>query len=313
MKEIVIAADLGGTNLRMAAVDERGAILFRTRRETPRGEHAGEIVRAIAESAKECKENCAGFAVRAVAAAVPATVAVERGLILKAPNLPALDNFQMAEALESELGVKVFLENDANAAAIGESWLGASKGCADSIMVTLGTGVGGGIIIGGKILRGRDGTAGEIGHIGVEPFGAKCGCGSRGCLEQYASATAIARLAKELKSRYPQSNLHRNSCPTAQEVYRAGTEGDELALEVFRRTGFYLGIALAGLINVLNPEKIVVGGGAAAGWSLFLPQLKKTIAERTYREPARTAQIALAVLGDDAGLVGAARAAFRSE
>lgn len=311
MKEIVIAVDLGGTNLRTAAIDDGGTVLFQTKRATPRNaERAAEIVRAIVESVAECRDNCADFQINAIAAAVPATVGVARGAIIKAPNLPALNDFPMARALENELGVKAFLENDANAAAVGESWLGASKGCVDSIMVTLGTGVGGGIIVDGKILRGRDGTAGEIGHISVEPFGAPCGCGSRGCLEQYASASAIVRIAKELEACFPNSKLNKNSSLAAHDIYKAGAEGDELALEVFRLTGFYLGVALAGLINVLNPQKIVVGGGASAGWKLFLPHLKRTIDECAYREPARTAQIAIAELGDDAGLIGAARIAF---
>lgn len=312
MKEIVIAADLGGTNLRIAAVDRNGAILFRTKRETPRGKNPSDIVRAIAEGADECRKNCADCEVKAIAAAVPATVSVERGLVLAAPNLTALNNFSITAALEKELGTKSILENDANAAAIGENWLGASKGCRNSVMVTLGTGVGGGIIIDHKILRGMDGTAGEVGHIGVEPFGAPCGCGSRGCLEQYASATAIVRLAQELETRYPKSTLSRNSVFTAHDVYDAGIGGDELALEVFRQMGFYLGVALAGLINVLNPEMIVVGGGASAGWKLFLPHAQETIRQRTYREPAERARISLAQLGDDAGLIGAARIAFGS-
>lgn len=312
MKEIVIAADLGGTNLRMAAVDRSGTILFRTKRETPRGENPGEIVRAIAEGADECRRNCDGFTVKIVVAAVPGTVSVERGLILSAPNLTALNNFSITAALEKELGVKSILENDANAAAVGENWLGASKGCRNSVMVTLGTGVGGGVIIGGGILRGMDGTAGEVGHVAVEPFGAPCGCGSRGCLEQYASATAIARLAKELEDHFPKSSLRENSPFTAHDVYRAGTAGDELALEVFRQMGFYLGVALAGLINVLNPEMIVVGGGASAGWKLFLPHVRETISRRAYREPAARARISLAELGDDAGIIGAAKIAFDS-
>ena len=310
MKEIVIAADLGGTNLRMAAVDRAGAILFRTRRETPRGENADDIVRAIAEGADECRKNCADFKVRAIAAAVPGTVSVERGLILTAPNLTALNDFPMTAALEKATGVESILENDANAAAVGEHWLGASKGSRNSIMATLGTGVGGGIIVGGKILRGMDGTAGEIGHICVEPFGAPCGCGSRGCVEQYASATAIVRLAETLKSQYPESKLNECAQPTALDIYRLGTEGDRLALEVFRQMGFYLGVALAGLVNVLNPETIVVGGGASAGWKLFLPHVRETIRQKTYREPGARVRVLLAELGDDAGLIGAARIAF---
>ena len=312
MKEIVIAADLGGTNLRMATVDQRGAVLFRTKRKTPRGERPEEIVQAIVGGALECQKNCSDFQVKAICAAVPATVSAERGLIFKAPNLPALDNFQMAAALEKELGIKSILENDANAAAVGENWLGASKGFASSVFATLGTGVGGGIIIDGKILRGADGTAGEIGHICVEPFGVLCGCGAHGCLEQYSSATGIVRLAKELESKYPQSKLKQNLRLTAYDIYQAGTNGDELALEVFRQMGFYLGVALAGLVNVLNPETIIIGGGASGGWSLFLPHVRKTICQRAYHEPAQRAQILIATLGDDAGIIGAARLAFNS-
>lgn len=144
MKEIVIAVDLGGTNLRTAAIDRNGAILFRTQRRTPSGNGgAGEIVRAIAESAAECRGKCEDFQAKAISLAVPATVSVERGSILKAPNLPVLDGFYITGALESELGIESVLENDANVAAVGESWLGASKGFGDSITVTLGTGVGG--------------------------------------------------------------------------------------------------------------------------------------------------------------------------
>jgi glucokinase len=228
-----------------------------------------------------------------------------------APNLPALNNFPISETLESVLGVKVTLENDANAAAIGENWLGASKGCADSIMVTLGTGVGGGIIINNRLVRGAGGAAGEIGHICVEPFGAPCNCGSRGCLEQYASATAIVRLAEILKPKYLQSNLNHASPLTARDLYQAATdESDELALEVFRLMGFYLGLALSDLINILNPEIIVIGGGVSAGSHLFMPHLQATIRERSYSKDMQSSKVELALLGDDAGLIGAAKLAF---
>lgn len=309
-KEVILAADLGGTNLRMAAVDRQGKILYRTKRETPRGERAEEIVQAIVQAANECREKCPEFQVAAISAAVPATVNISRGVMLKAPNLPALNGFRIIAALENELGIKAILENDANAAAIGENWLGASKGFANSICVTLGTGVGGGIIINGNILRGVDGTAGEIGHICVEPFGAPCGCGSRGCVEQYSSASAIVRLARELETQYPHSILNGSSRFNALEVYEAGLEGDELALEVFRQMGFYLGIALADLLNILNPEVVVIGGGAAAGWKFFMPYTQETIEDRAFREPAKRAKIVRAELGDDAGILGAAHCAF---
>jgi len=311
-KEIVLAADLGGTNLRMAAVDRRGTILYRTKHETPRGECVDEIVEAIVKSANECRENCAAFQVRVISAAVPGTVNVNDGLIITAPNLPALNDFRMAAALENALGIKAILENDANAAAVGENWCGVSKEFKNSIYVTLGTGVGGGIIISGKVLRGADGMAGEIGHLCVEAFGASCRCGSRGCIEQYSSASAIVRIAKELEAQYPESALKNNAQLTAFEVFQAGTTGDKLALEVFRQMGFYLGVALSSLLNVLNPEIVVIGGGASAGWELFMPQMQETIRQRAYGGSSIQAEIVRGELGDDAGILGAARLAFDS-
>lgn len=311
--EIILSVDLGGTNLRVSAVDREGHILFRTRRDTPRTDDANDIVTSITDDAETCREAVKSEGeVLAIGTVVPGTVDVERGVIRKAPNVRSLNDFMITEAIESKLNLPCILENDANAAAIGENWLGASKGVQSSICVTLGTGVGGGIIIDGKILRGIDGTAAEIGHICVEPFGAPCGCGSIGCVEQYSSATAVKRLALELREKFPRSALPEDADFTSLEIYQAGKAGDELALEVFRQQGFYLGIALAGLVNVLNPEIIVIGGGAAAGWDLFMPYMTEQIKGRTYREPAERAKIVLAQLGDDAGILGAARLAFES-
>lgn len=311
MKEIVLAADLGGTNLRMAAVDREGKILHRTKHDTPKSERADEIISAITEASKECLKAVEkkGW-IKAFGAAVPATLNVPDGIILKAPNLPALDSFRFSATVADELNLPVFLENDANAAAIGENWLGAAKGFQNSICVTLGTGVGGGIILNGKVLRGVDGTAGEIGHICVEPLGEPCGCGSRGCVEQYSSATAVVRLTRELENQYPKSDLLNKSRLTSLDVFEAGKSGDELALEVFRKMGFYLGIALADLVNVLNPEIIVIGGGASAGWDLFIGHVQDQINKRAFEEPAKRAKLVRAQLGDDAGILGAAKLAF---
>jgi glucokinase len=310
MNEIVLAADLGGTNLRMAAVDRDGNILYRTKRATPR-DRAQDIVTAIIESANECRENVGKIGnIKSIGVAVPSGINYENGLIIKAPNVPCLDDFRMSAAISSELNLQVVLENDANAYAIGEQTFGAAKGFSSAIAVTLGTGVGGGIILDNKILRGIDGMAGEIGHITVEPFGVSCACGGRGCVEKYSSATAIVRLTHELENQYPKSSLQNKSRLTSADIYNAGTHGDELALEVFRQMGFYLGIALASLINCLNPEVIVIGGGASAGWNLFINHVNEQVKTRSYRVSGERAKIVKAICDDDAGILGVAKLAF---
>lgn len=314
MDEIVLAADLGGTNLRMAAVGADGAILSRAKRETPRSDDAREIVTAFVSAARECLEGLPGGKVKAMGVAIPAmSIDPEGGIVKKAANLPSLNGFALAPAIEQQLGFRVLLENDANAAALGESWTGASRGVADSICVTLGTGVGGGIILDGTIRRGPDWSAGEVGHICVEPEGHPCGCGSHGCVEQYTSATAISRMAVEIASENTDSVLAGNPSPSAFEVYNAGKKGDAAALEVFRRMGSYLGLALSGLINTLNPEVIVLGGGAAEAWDLYIDHLRTEIGIRAYTEPAKRVRILRAMLGDDAGIIGAARLAFNAD
>jgi glucokinase len=309
-REIVLAADLGGTNLRMAAVNRQGEILYRTKRETPRVECPYEVTQAIVASAGECREACPGVEIKIISVAIPGTVNVAEGVIITTPNLGALNDFHIVAEIERELGIKTLLENDANAAAVGENWRGASQEFDSSICITLGTGVGGGILINGKVLRGVDGTAGEIGHICVEPFGIVCRCGSRGCVEQYASASAIVRMADELRSRYPLSPLNQNSQLRASEIFSAGQAGDDLALEIFRQMGFYLGVAISDLLNILNPGIVVIGGGVAAAWELFAPDMQKTVRQRAHGGPAERAPIVRGGLEDDAGILGVARLAF---
>jgi glucokinase len=224
--------------------------------------------------------------------------------VVQAPNLPSLINFELKAELQRRLGWPVFLENDANAAAVGEMWLGAARGCTDVMSVTLGTGVGGGVILGGKLWRGSHGSAGEIGHTTVDPFsGLKCKCGNTGCLELFASATAIVRMARELGMKEL----------TAEEVYEAGGNGDQRAVSVFNRFGMYLGIGLANLINLIDPQIIVITGGAANGWDLFANEMYRQVGERAFRATAQQVKIARAECGDNAGLLGAARLALEQE
>jgi len=306
MKDIVLATDLGGTNMRMAAIDDAGTVLYRSKAKTPRSTD-GE---AIIEMGEECREQLPDANLIAVAAAVPGSIDFESGVITNAPNLPELDEFPMAREIRNRLGIPAVLDNDANAAAIGENWLGASMGVDNSIMVTLGTGVGGGIFVNGQIIRGKDGTAGEIGHINVEPDGPPCGCGSRGCVEKYSSASAVVRMAKEFAVENPSSSLNAQEGLTAEMVYEIAKAGDPAAIEVFRKQGHYLGLMLAGLINTLNPEAIVIGGGASGGWDLFVGTLQSEIKARCYKQPAERAKIVRSRLGDDAGILGCARLGF---
>ena len=305
-RKLIFAADLGGTHLRAATVDRKGHIHSRFKQNTPQAKDASAIVDAIVVAVREFQKAAE---ISAVSLVVPGTVNVGDGSVVTAPNLPCLDGFRLAAALTEQLGLPAILENDANAAAVGEMWQGAAVGCHTIICVTLGTGVGGGIILDGKLWRGVDGSAAEIGHMCVDPFGGvACTCGSRGCLEVFASATAIVRMTREASPRYPDSVLQGNEDRTAEMIFEAGQQGDELALEIFRRMGVYLGIGIANLINILNPEIIVIGGGVVNGWELFEKHMHQQVEERAF--PLLRVKIVRAKCGDDAGLLGAARLAF---
>ena len=311
--EYVLAGDVGGTNLRIAAVSTDGKLLCQVSDSTPRDGTTADVVEAISDACEACiSEVGSGVKPAAFGLALAALVNPRQGLILSSPNIPILNNLPLAKALSERLNLDVVLENDATAAAIGEHWLGSSRKAESSIFVTLGTGIGGGLILDGRTYRGIDGTAGEVGHIVVEPDGEPCGCGSRGCVEQYGSATAIVRIARELAQRNSDSPLGRVNDLEAKDVYDSAVGGDAVALETFRIMGRYLGIALSSLVDVLNPELIVIGGGAAAGWDLFIEHVRSEIRSRAFRHPADRVQIVKASLGEGAGVFGAARVALDS-
>ena len=306
-ESLVFAVDLGGTHLRAALIDDAGRILKQLKQETPKGDSALCIVNALVNAAQQWDSD--KLPVVATSIMVPGAVDAENAVVLQAPNLPSLVNFDLKAELEQRLGWPVFLENDANAAAVGEMWMGAARCCRDVISVTLGTGVGGGVILDGKLWRGSHGSAGEIGHTTVDPFsGLKCKCGNTGCLELFASATAIVRMTRENLETFPESRLKSEEL-TAAQVYQAGRNGDELALTVFKRFGMYLGIGLANLINLIDPQIIVISGGAVNGWDLFAPEMYRQVEERAFRTTAQQVKIARAECGDNAGLLGAARLA----
>ena len=307
---LVLAIDLGGTHLRGATVDRNGNVHHRFKQATPQAEKADDIVQAIIAAARASGTT----AISALSVAVPGTINFQKGAVVSTPNVPCLDGFPLAAVLKSELECPVILENDANAAAVGEMWQGAGRDHRTIVCLTLGTGVGGGIILDGKVWRGADGSAAEIGHISVNPFGGvKCPCGSHDCLEVYASATAIVRQARERLPHYPGSRLHRDEELTSEKVYCAGLEGDALALEVFKVMGVYLGAGVASLINVINPEIVIIGGGAANGWGLFEKHMRQEVTNRDFPLPAAHVKLVRAECGDDAGLLGAAHLAFTTE
>lgn len=301
-ESIVLAFDLGGTHLRAGLIDRNGTILSQLKRETPHGDDPFEVVHALTDAAEALEmENVSTAAVM-----VPGTVNKDRTTVVQAPNLDSLDNFGLKESLEERLKIPVLLENDANAAAVGEMWMGAARGARNVICITLGTGVGGGIILDGQLWRGTDGSAGEIGHTTVDPFnGPRCRCGNNGCVEMYASATAIVRMTKERLGEFPGSSLHGKEI-TAKNVFVNGVAGDELAIAVFKTVGDYLGAALANLINILGPEIIVIGGGVANGWTLFEPHMREQINQRAFPSLSSNVIIKPAECGDNAGLLGAA-------
>ncbi len=283
MKKIVLAADLGGTNLRIAAVDDGGAILHLTKRPTPKDVSPSQLIELISDMADECCENLsADGAVSSIAFTAPAPVAKDfDGVLTKLPNLPSLVGMNLKADLEKLFELPVTIENDATAAGIGEHWIGASRGVENAVTVTLGTGIGGGIIINNEPIRGKDGIGGEIGHICVEPEGHQCGCGSHGCIEQYASATAIVRIARERGL----------EVKTAKDVYDAYKAENGMADAVFRSMGRYLGITLAGLANALNPEMFVICGGVTEGWDAFAASYRSRDRPSSLFRSRKTGQI----------------------
>src|SRR3979411_1786965 len=315
--DLVCAVDLGGTNLRSANIDRCGRTHDRVRNATPASDAAEDVVDSIAAAVRECEAAALkrGAQIQSVSVAVPGTVHIDTGLVVNAPNIKCLEGYKLGPALESALDRSVLLENDANAATLGEVWQGAARGYQTILRLTLGTGVGGGIILDGKLWRGIDGTAGELGHTTVEAFGGvQCKCGNTGCLENYASAIGIVRMAREGLAQHSNSSLHSIAVSdlTSEKIFSAAMAGDELALEAFRRAGVYLGVAMANFVNIFNPEMIVIGGGVSAAWELFAQPAPEEVFRRAFRVPALRCRIVPAQCGDDAGLFGAAWLAFQN-
>lgn len=319
MSCLAIGVDLGGTNLRVAAVTGSGQTLEVLRSSTPLSLGREHVIDEIAAEVLVLAQKFrASHRLKGIGVGVPGILDLASGTLHSAANLPGWDHYPVRVVLEQKLGVPVVLENDANCAALGEKWLGAGRDIEDLCMLTLGTGVGGGFVFNGRPWHGMTGMAGEIGHMTVMPEGAACGCGNRGCLEQYASATAVVRLASEMIADGTAPELQRAAqiAPlTARTVYDAAIQGDAAAQKIFDVVGRALGIVLANLVNALNLPLYVVGGGLAEAWQAFSPALFRELHNRSVVFSAgengeaglKATRIVPAELHESAGLIGAAR------
>ncbi|MEE9202256.1 MAG: ROK family protein [Dehalococcoidia bacterium] len=311
---VAAVADIGGTKVRAAVVAADGTVLGRPVGLLTQAHKGPEAVigravqglhRALARAGRSAGE------VAGIGIACAGLVEPEKGVVVSSPNLPGWDRVPLRERIEAALGVRTFLDNDANAAALGEHRFGAGRGYSHLMFITVSTGIGAGLVLGGRLYTGAWGTAGEVGHMTLEPGGPPCGCGGRGCLEALASGTAIAQEAvRRLKAGEPSQLLElsrgRPERVTAELVGQAAMAGDGLAREVVERAATYLGIGLANAVNLLNPEVVVVGGGVSRMGELLLAPVRAAMKERAYSLTVRDVRLVLAALGDMAGVLGMA-------
>lgn len=328
MAKFTVGVDMGGTNLRIAGYSSDWQRLSSIAIPTRVGEGPAVVLRDMAEAIRQVVEECGGPGeLEGIGVGSPGPIELPEGRLLEPPNLPGFDGLALKGELEALLGLPVIIESDANAAALAEAHAGAGQqyGVDSLCMLTLGTGVGNGLIFDGRIWHGFRGMAGEAGHVSVWPEGLACPCGNRGCLELFASATGIARMAREMaaEGRSPRTRelIDRGEAVTARAVAGFAEEGDEGALVVYDTVGRALGLSLAGLVNTLNVPLYVIGGGASAAWHLFAPALFRELERASYvyrltmprEEPENrrhftpgATNVLPATLGSDAGLLGAA-------
>lgn len=331
MPDFSIGVDMGGTNLRIAAVSSDGTLLEKITTSVKlamgRDYVIGEMCDAIRHLTEKHKSDGKFLG---AGIGVPGIIDLKTGIMRKSANLPGWIDYPVREIIERNLGVPIFLENDAKAAALGERWLGAGRGADNMVMITLGTGIGGAIILNGKVFYGMNGMAGEFGHVTIEPNGVPCGCGNHGCAERYASATAIVRMAREAIEAGNAPSLahlaHSGADFSSKAIYDLARDGHPDAQLIFDRFGRALGMLLADLVNILNLDLFVVGGGVLSAWDVFAPTMFAEMRERSLIYAATEAEgneknpgmnpgasgndrktvVIRAILGSDAGLFGAA-------
>ena len=311
--ELLIGVDLGGTNMRVGAVTEDGKVFHRlklpTNVELGLQEVVEKLIKTIRQVIQEAVSN--GDRIIGIGIGSPGIIDIKSGIIVSSPNFPQWKQVPLKQIIEERISIPTFLDNDANAFALGEKWLGAGKGVQSLVCLTLGTGVGGGIILGGHLWHGVNGMAAEIGHMTVVPDGLPCNCGNSGCLEMYASASSIVRrivIALQAGESSAVTDYVNNDLTkiTSDLVYHFALKGDSLAGKIMHETSIYLGIGIANLINLLNPEMILIGGGLTNAWDLIYPDMIQEVHKRAFEVPAKRVKIVRASLNDNAGIIGAA-------
>src|SRR5262245_28288677 len=299
-----LGIDIGGSSIKAGLVNESG-VVQETRRAVTDANRLSDLVSTLLKLVFDFRNS--GAAIDAIGIGVAGLLSHPMRVMHTSPNIPCLHEVNLDTLLADKFGVPVIIDNDAKAGAYAEWACGGGRGSQHLAYITLGTGMGCGIIVSTKIFRGASGFAGELGHTTIEPDGRPCACGSRGCLETRVSATGIVATAAGRLREYPTSSLRpfRDSL-TAENIYQAAMQGDALARSVFEETGRFLGIACANLINLLNPQTIVVGGGVMASGDLLLGPARAEVRKRAFGPAALNCPIVQSQLWPDAGLIGAA-------
>ena len=313
----VIGVDLGGTNIRTALTDRDGRILKEARRPALSEQAPDATLANIRDAVAEIIEaqGIAQKDVVGIGIGLPGIMDDARGVVFWSPNFPLWENVPVAQQVGGPTHLPVTLLNDAKCAALGELGFGAARGARHMVMITVGTGIGGAFVVDGRLLLGPNGSIGEVGHHTIDPNGPLCGCGNHGCWERFCGRDAIIdRTVRLLQRGRPSALLEMLDRPgevTPALVAQAAAAGDALAIEVMEETGFYIGVGVANLINMLNPEVFVIGGGIAQAGDLLFGPIRRTVAARAVALQAKTARIVSAELGDNAGVMGAAARALQ--
>jgi len=309
--EVVVGVDLGGTKISAALVDESGNIVADVRCHTQVERGREFVIEQLTKTVGELFERAEGLGKRVLAIGIgsPGIIDPDSGVVVKAAvNLPQWEGISLKRIFEERFNVVAFADNDVNVMALGESLFGVAKGLKNVIFIAIGTGIGGGIVVDGKLYHGSTFTAGEIGHMTILPEGPKCACGNYGCLEALASGPSIARRAKEYIAKGVATSLSElvDDEITCEHVAKAASKGDALCRRLLEEAGRYIGVAVASLMNVLNPDCVVIGGGVAQAGEILLTPIRHEVALRAI-SPAPVLQ---SLLRENAGEIGAAALAF---